>query len=396
MISDKMYNIGTKKAVIRELFDFGKELKRKYGEDKVYDFSLGNPSAPVPYQLTETMIKLLKEKGGSIHEYPPIQGSINLRSALADYINVKYNENVTKENFFITCGAAPSLVLSLHSIVSSSKDEVIVLAPFFPEYRTYITGSGANIVINPPKENMEIDFASLKENINENTKAIIVNSPNNPTGLIYSKDSINKLTVLLKEKENEYGNAIYLLSDEPYRELTYVHDKLPYIPDYYDDTIICYSYSKALSVPGERIGYIMVGKKVKEYEKIMKALSGAARTMGYVCAPSLMQEALALNLNVSVDISVYIENRDILYNKLTELGYESIRPDGAFYLFVKAKGNSAREFSENAKKFNLILVPSEPFGCEGFVRISYCVPKRVIISSLDSFERLYNFYEKEV
>ena len=395
MISEKMMQLGKKSSIIREIFEYGKKRKAEIGAENVFDFSLGNPSVPAPQKVTDVMTKLINEVPAEVlHGYTSGPGDMNVRTAIAEYINNKFGVNANAGLIYMTCGAAASLTITLNAIAEEG-DEVIAFAPFFPEYRVFTEQAGAKFVVVPcKKEDLQIDFDALSNAINENTKAIIINSPNNPSGVIVPEKDIIKLTDLLKEKQKEYNKEIFLISDEPYRELVFTGEKVPYIPCYYDNSFVCYSYSKALSLPGERIGYIFVSPTMKDAGDVYAAVCGSGRALGYVCAPSLMQYTIVQCLDDTADISIYEKNRKLLYEGLTDIGYTVIKPDGAFYMFVKALEDDAFKFYERAKNFELLLVPSDDFGCEGFVRISYCVDTKLIENSLPAFKALFEDYNK--
>lgn len=396
MISEKMLELGKKSSVIREIFEYGKKRKAEIGADNVFDFSLGNPSVPAPKKVTDVMNRLISETPAEVlHGYTSAPGDMNVRTAIAENIKEKFGVDANAGNIYMTCGAAASLTVTLNALAEAG-DEVIVLAPFFPEYRVFVEQAGAKLVtVSCKKDDLQIDFAALENAVTPNTKAIIVNSPNNPSGVIIPESDIVKLCELLKRKQREYGKEIFIISDEPYRELVYTGEPVPYIPCYYYNTFVCYSYSKALSLPGERIGYIFVSPKMKNAGDVFAAVCGSGRALGYVCAPALMQYTIAECLNDTADISVYEKNRRILYNALTDIGYTVIKPDGAFYMFVKSLEEDANKFYERAKKFELLLVPADSFGCDGFVRISYCVDTELIEKSLPAFKALYEDYKNE-
>lgn len=397
MISPKMLELGKKSSVIREIFEYGKKRKAEIGAENVFDFSLGNPSVPAPQKVTDVMNKLIAETPAEVlHGYTSGPGDMNVRSAIAENIKNKFKVDANAGLIYMTCGAAASLTITLNAIVESDADEVIAFAPFFPEYRVFVEQTGAKLtVVSCKKEDLQIDFDALEKAINKNTKAVIINSPNNPSGVIVPEKDIVKLADLLKAKQAEYGKEIFLISDEPYRELVFTGETVAYIPKYYDNSVVCYSYSKALSLPGERIGYIFVSPTMKDCGDVFAAVCGAGRALGYVCAPSLMQYTIAQCLNDTADVSIYDKNRNILYNALTDIGYTVIKPDGAFYMFVKALEDDANAFYERAKKFDLLLVPSDSFGVEGFVRISYCVDTDLIERSIPAFKSLYEDYKND-
>lgn len=395
MVSEKMMQLGKKSSIIREIFEYGKKRKAEIGAENVFDFSLGNPSVPAPQKVTDVMTKLMNEVPAEVlHGYTSGPGDMNVRTAIAEYINNKFGVEANAGLIYMTCGAAASLTITLNAITEPG-DEVIAFAPFFPEYRVFAEQAGAKFVtVSCKQEDLQIDFDALEKAINKNTKAIIINSPNNPSGVIVPEKDVIKLTDLLKEKQKEYNKEIFLISDEPYRELVFTGEKVPYIPCYYENSFVCYSYSKALSLPGERIGYIFVSPNMKDAGDVYAAVCGAGRALGYVCAPSLMQYTIAQCLEDTADISIYEKNRKLLYEGLTDIGYTVIKPDGAFYMFVKALEDDAFKFYERAKNFELLLVPSDDFGCKGFVRISYCVDTQLIENSLPAFKALYEDYKK--
>lgn len=395
MLNEKMLSLGKKSSVIREIFEYGRKRKAEIGAENVYDFSLGNPSISAPDNLTQTLISLINEKEPvSLHGYTSAPGDYETRKTISDYINDNFGIKAQPELIYMTCGAAASLTVSLNALVNKG-DEVIVLAPFFPEYRVFAENAGANLVVVPCNiGDFSIDFYALEKAITEKTKAIIVNSPNNPTGAVFTEEEIKRLSDLLNKKQNEFSNNIFIICDEPYRELVYSGVKVPYIPSFYNNTIVCYSFSKSMSIPGERIGYIFVSPSAFSAKDIFASVCGAGRALGFVCAPSLMQYAVAKCIGKTSDISQYEENRNILYNCLKSMGFEAVVPQGAFYLFVKALEEDAYKFCEEAKKYELLLVPSDDFGVRGYVRISYCVSRKQIIDSMPSFKKLYDEYKR--
>ena len=393
MINKEMYELGVKPSAIRNLFEYGKQRKSLIGEENVFDFSLGNPNVPAPKIVNDTLTKLINELDPTVlHGYTSAVGDNNVRNAIASYLNKTYNANIDSSLIYMTVGAAAALTISLNAILNEN-DEVIVIAPFFPEYKVFIEKAKGKVVIaNSDKQTFKPDLEDLKSKINNNTKAIIINYPNNPTGVVLNENDVIELTNVIKQKEKELNKTIYLISDEPYRELVY-KDKVPFITNYYDNTIICYSFSKSLSLPGERIGYILVSPNIKNNKELFYAICGAGRSLGFVCAPSLFQYMIPYVLGYTSNIEDYKENKEILYNELVKYGYEVINPEGAFYMFVKALGNNSLEFCERAKKYELLLVPSDSFGVSGYVRISYCVSKQTIINSLPSFKKLASEYK---
>ena len=389
MINETMKELGNKRSVIREIFEFGNRRRAEIGAENVYDFSLGNPNVPAPEAVNRTMIELLQTKSDMyLHGYTSAQGAIDTREAVAADLNRRFGTAFHKDNFYMTCGAAASLKISLTALYTP-RDEVIAFTPFFPEYRVFVETCGAKLVTAASDQNtFQIDFEVLKPLITEKTKAVIVNSPNNPSGVVYTAETVTKLAELLRAKEAEFGHAIYLIADEPYRELVYDGMDVPYLTKYYRDTIVCYSYSKSLSLPGERIGYILVPDEVTDAKDIYAAVCGAGRALGYVCAPSLAQHVIASCTGMVSDLNVYKLNRDLLIDNLTEFGFTCIHPDGAFYLFMKSPVADAGAFCEKAKDFDLLLVPADSFGTPGFVRIAYCVSTEMIRNSLPAFRKL--------
>lgn len=393
MVNEKMRDLGARRSVIRELFEYGKKRKAEIGAENVFDFSIGNPSVPSPDAVNETLIRLLTEKDAvSLHGYTSAQGDAGVRRAIADYITKTHNAKADPDLIYLTVGAAASLTVSLTAILQP-EDEVILLAPFFPEYRVFVERTGAVAVpVLCDTKTFQPDFAALEAAITEKTRAIIVNSPNNPTGAVLTEESAACLAKVLADGSKRYGNTIYLIADEPYRELVYGDVKVPYLPSYYDSTIVCYSFSKSISLPGERIGYILVSPTAQDAVAVYQAVCGAGRALGFVCAPALFQYMIPSVLGMTSDISIYDTNRKLLYDALTEYGYEVVKPDGAFYLFVKALEPDANAFCEKAKEQELLLVASDSFGCPGYVRISYCVTTEQIERSLPAFKRLAEAY----
>lgn len=391
MINEKMLKLGTKRSIIREIFEYGKTRKAIVGEDNVYDFTLGNPSIPAPKELTESIIKNIEKE--SIHGYTSAVGDNDVRKKIADNLNERYGTNFKFNNFYMTCGAAAGLCSTLRALLNEG-EEVIAFAPFFTEYTVFVEAQGGKLVVVPANlETFQINFDAFLERINSNTKAVIINSPNNPSGVIYSEETIVKLAKILNDKQKEYGKEIYLISDEPYREISYGMD-VPFVTKYYDNAIVCYSYSKSLSVPGERIGYVLVPDSVADSKNVYAAIAGGARSLGYVCAPSLFQFVIGDCANLTSDLKEYEKNMNILYNGLSEMGYSCVKPDGAFYLFVKALEPDAYEFYKKALKYDILVVPSDDFGVKGYVRIAYCVSEKTIRNSLPSFKKLIDEYKK--
>lgn len=394
MISDKMKKLVENNSVIREMFEEGKRLRAIYGDKNVFDFSLGNPSVETPEKVNEAIKEILeKEDSLKVHGYMSNSGFEDVRTTIADSINKRFETNFSENNIIMTVGAASALNIIFKSILNPD-DEVIVFAPYFMEYNNYVSGyDGKVVVVSPNTENFEPDLKEFENKITEKTKAVLVNTPNNPTGVIYKEDVIKKMTEIMNRKEQEFGHEIFLISDEPYRELVYDDIEVPYLTKYYNNTFIVYSYSKTLSLPGERIGYVVVPSEMEDAENIITAITISNRIIGCVNAPSLIQRTVMKCINEKVDISIYKKNRDLLYSKLTELGFECIKPEGAFYLFVKTPLDD-KEFCNKAKEFNLLFVPGSSLGCSGYVRIAYCVKTDMIERSFEAFRKLAEYYKK--
>ena len=397
-MNQKMLGLGQSRSVIREIFEYAKVRKAEIGSDKVFDFSIGNPSVPAPESVKEALSDLLERKDPVfLHGYTSAQGDASVRTAISNYIENTYNIGslpISSPNLiYITSGAAAALTCTLTALLNAG-DEVIVLAPFFPEYRVFVERTGAKLVpVLCDEETMRPRFDRLAAAISKKTAAVIVNSPNNPTGVVYPEEDIKALSTLLTEKSKEIGKPIYLIADEPYRELVYGGINVPYIPNFYDNTIVCYSLSKSLSLPGERIGYVSVSPAAEDAQNIYFAVCGAGRALGFVCATSLFQFMMPMLLGQTSDISIYEKNRNLLCTALNEYGYQTAKPNGAFYLFVKALEPDAKAFCERAKEFELLLVPSNDFGCEGYVRIAYCTSEEQIKNSLPAFKALAESYK---
>lgn len=394
MISKEMEALGKKPSVIREIFEYSNSRKAEIGAENVFDFSLGNPSIPAPEKVNLIIKKLLLEKSSvSLHGYTSAAGDITVREKIAENINRRFGFKADARLIYMSCGAAAALTSTLKAICTEG-DEIAVLSPFFSEYRVFAENAGARLVPIKCKKDFSVDLQGLCAAINEKTKALIINSPNNPTGRVLSEEEIKLIAKILKQRSDEFKSPIYLISDEPYRELVYDGTKASFVPKLYDNTIVCYSYSKSLSLPGERIGYIMVSPYADGAEDIFAAICGAARSMGYVCAPSLLQYTVGECDGILPDISEYDRNRRLLYNSLKDIGYSAVEPQGAFYLFVKALEDDASEFCKRAKKHELLMVPSDTFGESGYVRISYCVAYDMIKRSLPAFKALYDEYKR--
>ena len=392
-MNQRMYALGSRRSVIREIFEFGKQRAQEVGKENVFDFSLGNPSVNPPRIVADTLAELVREEDQTaLHGYTSAQGDLSVRRAIADYIRTAHGAEADPDFIYMTCGAAASLTITLSALCNEG-DEVITFAPYFTEYKVFTETAGASLVaLDSDPDTFQIDFDLLDKAVCEKTAAVLVNSPNNPSGVVYGEETVKRLAKLLEEKSAQFGRTIYLITDEPYRELVYGGVKVPYLTNYYPHTIVCYSYSKSLSLPGERIGYIFVNPAAKDAKSLYLAVCGAGRALGYVCAPSLFQKLIARCQGVTSDVSVYERNRDTLAGALRSYGFRCVQPDGAFYLFVKSPEPDAYAFCERAKKYNLLLVPGDDFGCKGYVRIAYCVSHEMIERSLPAFEKLAKEY----
>ncbi len=392
--NEKMYGLGSKRSVIREIFEYSKKRAAEIGAENVFDFSLGNPSVEPPKAISDTIMALLSAGDATLlHGYTSAQGDAGVRAAVASSIEKRHGVKISPNLIYMTCGAAASLTVTLRAIMNEG-EECIAFAPFFTEYRVFVENAGGKLVVSTPMaKTFQVDLADFEQKITANTKAVIVNSPNNPSGVVYSEDTVRGICAVLKKKSAEYGHAIYLIADEPYRELVYGDVQVPYLMNYYENTFVCYSWSKALSLPGERIGYIAVNPAMQDAEKLYLAVCGAGRSLGFVCAPSLFQQVVGRNIDVTVDVNVYKKNRDLLVDNLTAYGYECVKPDGAFYLFVKALEKDAAAFAEKAKKHEILVVPCDDFGVSGYIRIAYCVDKARIERALPAFKALAEEYK---
>ena len=396
MVNQEYYNLGTAPSVIRQLFAYGLEQAKVVGPEKVYDYSLGNPSIPAPKKVNESIKKIVDETDSiKLHGYSMAPGFEEARAAVAKDLAARFGLEVKASELFFTCGAAPALISIIKALLVDADSEIMAIAPFFPEYRPFVTANGGKLVVVPADTKaFQIHLDAVEERITKHTQAIIVNSPNNPSGVVYTEETLKGLAALLERKSAEYGHPIYIIADEPYRELVYGDVKVPFIPCLYKNTIVCYSYSKSLSLPGERIGYVYVPGFADDSHEVYAAIAGAARIMGHVCPPTLMQKVIELCAEERPDLVAYDENRNLLYNSLTEMGYECAKPDGAFYLFVKAPNGDAVAFSEKAKlEHNLLVVPADGFGCPGFFRLSYCVSNDMIRRSLPAFKAMIESYK---
>lgn len=393
MFNERFYSLGSTRSVIRELFEYGKKRKAEIGDDKVFDFSLGNPSIEPPKSVNKSIIDLIENTNSTLlHGYTSAQGDASVRLAIAESLNSRFNCGADANYIYMTCGAAASLTISLGAIVNSG-EKVLALAPFFPEYKVFSETAGARFEVVKPMDDMTVDLDDFANKIDRTTKAVIINSPNNPSGVVYSKELIIKMAEILTKKSAEFNTRIFMIADEPYRELVYGDIEVPFIPNYYADTIVCYSYSKSLSLAGERIGYIAVNPKMENAKELYLAICGAGRAFGYVCAPSLFQFVAKQNVSAKALVEKYKENRDILCDALSKMGYEFAKPDGAFYLFVKSPSKNGGEFCERAKKHEILIVDGKGFGVDTHARISYCVSKEQIINSIPAFEKLISEYK---
>lgn len=389
MIAEKMIPFVQNNSAIRTMFEEGNRLKKQYGADKVYDFSLGNPSVPAPDCVREAIVDLANNEDPVIlHGYMNNAGFEDVRETIAQSLNRRFGTDFSAKNLIMTVGAASGLNVILKTVLNPG-EEVIVFAPYFLEYGAYVKNYDGKLVeISPDTETFQPDLEELERKITANTRAVIVNSPHNPTGVIYSEDTIKALAAILEKKQKEYGSVIYLISDEPYRELAYDGAKVPYLTKYYKNTVVGYSYSKSLSLPGERIGYLVIPDDLEDSETVIVAAGIANRILGSVNAPSLMQKVIARCVDAEVDVAAYDKNRLALYNGLTACGFQCIKPQGAFYLFVKSPVADEKEFCEAGKKYNILMVPGSSFACPGYVRLAYCVSYETIINSLPEFKKL--------
>jgi len=389
MINKTAYALGANRSCIRDLFEYGRARAAEVGQENIFDYSLGNPSIPSPAAVDEAIRSVLSDTPSlQVHGYTSAIGDLATRQAIADDLNGRYETEVRADDLFITCGAAPALTAVFRALAVPGA-EILAVAPYFPEYRPFAENAGLSFKVVPPDvPDFQIKPEAVEAALTPRTCAIILNSPNNPSGTVYTRQTLAELAALLTRKGEEYGHPIYIVSDEPYRELVYGGTEVPFIPTIYPNTLVCYSYSKSLSLPGERIGYVYVPRQAADSAALYAAVAGAARAMGHVCAPSLWQKVIARCVHLRPDLEAYDKNRRTLYEGLTALGYEVAKPDGAFYLFVKAPGGDAGAFSEKAKQRDLLLVPGDSFGCPGYFRICYCVSYDMIRRSLPIFEAL--------
>lgn len=394
MVNEKMHELGTRKSTIRAIFEFGRQRAAEVGEENVFDFSLGNPNVPTPEFVREAAIDILThEEPNKVHGYTIAPGLPQVREALARSINERFGTNFTGKNLFMTAGAAAACTICFKALCEAG-DEFITFAPFFPEYRVFVESVGGKLVVVPAQtKDFQIEFAAFEASLTKHTKAVIVNSPNNPSGAVYSEDTIKQLSEILRAKEKEYGHAIFIIADEPYREIAFEGHGVPYIPVYYRNTLVCYSYSKSFSLPGERIGYVIVPDEVADFGQVYGAIAGAARVLTHVNAPSLWQLVVARCAGKPSDISTYKLNGELLYKGLIEAGFTCVRPQGAFYLFPQALEPDDEAFCERAKKYGLLLVPGKDFGCPGYFRVAYCIKTDTIRRSLPLFKQLASEYK---
>ena len=394
MIADKMKNMVANSSAIRAMFEEGNRLAAKYGAENVFDFSLGNPNVPAPQIVKDAIVELVNDTDPVVlHGYTNSNsGYPEVREAIAKSLNERFDTKFSGKNIVMTVGAAGGLNVILKSLLNPA-DEVIVFAPYFGEYRSYVSNyDGVLVEVSPDTETFQPKLAEFEEKITAKTKAVIVNTPNNPTGVVYSEETIEKMAEILEKKQKEFGTDIVLISDEPYRELAYDGVEVPYLTKYYDNTVVGYSYSKSLSLPGERIGYLVIPDEMKDSEEVLAAANVATRILGFVNAPTLQQKVVEKCLNEKTDLSFYDRNREDLYNGLKECGFDCIKPQGAFYLFVKSPVSDEKQFCEAAKKYNILIVPGSSFACPGYVRLAYCVSHETIINSLPKFKELAKEY----
>ena len=395
MVSEQMYKLGTKKSTIRTIFEYGQKRAAEVGAENVFDFSLGNPNVPAPDFIQEAAVDILLHSDPTeVHGYTIAPGKPQVRGALAADLNRRFGMNITEKNLFLTAGAAASVTITMKALAEKG-DEFAAIAPFFPEYRVFAEACGGKFVAAAPKtDDFQIDFAALAAVITSRTKAVIVNSPNNPSGAVYSEETLRHLAGLLRAKAEEFGHPIFIIADEPYREIVYDGLTVPCIPLFYENTIVCYSYSKSFSLPGERIGYIIVPDSVADFSRVYGAIAGAARVLTHVNAPSLWQLVIARCAGQTADLGIYARNAALLYEGLTAAGFDCIRPQGAFYLFPKALEADDYAFCARAREHDLLLVPGADFGCPGYFRAAYCVCTEMIERALPRFQKLAETYHE--
>lgn len=392
-----LYELGLAPSVIRELFNYGIQKAGEVGAENIFDYSLGNPSIPAPASVNRAIKNAVENiESTQLHGYSMAPGLMSTREAVAANLKKRFGGDMTGVDIYMTCGAAPALIMTIKALLTSAESEIVAIAPYFVEYRCYVENNGGKLKVVPADtKNFQVDLAALESTLSPKTQAVIINSPNNPSGVIYTEETLKAIAALLARKGQEYGHTIYIIADEPYRELVYGNAKVPFIPNLYDNTVVCYSWSKSLSLPGERIGYVYVPKKCADADKIMTAVSAAARVIGHVCPPTLIQRVIEACVDEMPDLAAYEENRNLLYNALTEMGYECAKPDGAFYLFIKAPNGDDKAFSEKAKlEHNLLAVPGSGFECPGYLRLSYCVSNDMIRRSLPAFQAMIDAFKQ--
>ena len=389
MLNENALKLGTARSVIRELFEYGNNRAKVVGRENIFDYSLGNPSIPAPKEVNEAICDILKnEPPLAVHGYTSAAGDPAVRQAIAEDLNLRFNAGAKAEELFLGCGAAPELTAVLKALAVENS-EVLAIAPYFPEYKPFAESAGLTFtVVSSDAPDFRLPVAAIEKQISVNTQAVLINSPNNPSGTVYTTEELTALAVVLTKKSAEFGHPVYIIADEPYRELVYDGVETPFIPNIYPNTVVCYSYSKALSLPGERIGYIYVPGQAADSAELYGAIAGAARSMGHVCAPSLLQKVIGRCTHLRPDLGSYDKNRRALYDGLIEAGYKVVKPDGAFYLFVEAPGGDGIAFSEKAKQLDVLVVPGEGFGCPGYFRLCYCVSYDTIMRSLPLFKQL--------
>lgn len=393
MANKRMTSLGKQKSIIRELAGFGAERAKVVGPENVLNFSIGNPSVPAPKAVQDAIVDLTQNQAPqAVHSYSAGNGFESTRQAIADNLNKRYGTDYDASNLYMTCGAAASLSISLAALIEEPTDEIVVLAPFFPEYTVFIESQGGKMVLVEARDDMQLHAEDVEKVLTKNTRAVLINTPNNPAGVIYSKEALKELAAVLDKKSKEIGRPIYILSDEPYRELVLVDDaEVAWVPSLYANTVVCYSWSKSLSLPGERIGYILVPGSVEDKD-LMPAIGGAGRSLGYVCAPTLMQKVIERCVDVEPDVEVYKKNRDLLFDALTEIGYQVAKPAGAFYLFIKSPDGDSETFSDRAKEYDMLVVPGTGFGSKAFMRLSYCVDTETCKKSIPVFKEMMEKY----
>ena len=391
-LPESMVQLGSRRNIMREIREYGLIRAREVGAENVLDFSLGNPSVPCPQEVNDTAVRILREQPEVIHCYTSAQGDQEARQRFADSLNRRFGTCYTADQFYITVGAAASLCCVFNGLTCPG-DEFVVFAPYFPEYKVFIEGAGAKMVLIPPEiEGFQIDFDAFEAAISEHTKGVVVNSPNNPSGVVYSRETLERLAAILTEKSRAYGHPIYLISDEPYREIVFSGFQVPWIPQLYPDTIVCYSFSKSLSLPGERLGYVLVPASVTDSREVYAAVAGAGRSLGYVNAPSLFQRVAAACDGLTSDLTIYQTNRDLLYKGLTAMGYTCVEPGGTFYLLLQSPEPDAAAFCQRAREYDLLFPPTDDFACPGWCRIAFCTSTKTVQRALPVFERLAKEY----